>query len=178
MSTAASTPLFGPIVQIAYYVPDARVAAQRAAELHGAGPFHVIDEIELAWGEVRGEPCAFLHSSAYGQWGEVMMELVQQDREGPSPFREMYAPDESGLHHMAVMVNDLGETYRRVTDAGFALAARAETVTGTEFAFVDTVAEFGHMTEIYEGTRALRGFYDFVRHSALGWDGTDPVRTL
>lgn len=170
--------IFGPVVQVAYFVPDAREAARRMVGLHGAGPFHVIDRIELEWGEVRGQRCDFLHTSAYGQWGDVMMELVQQDREGPSPFREMYPPGEFGLHHMAVMVDDLPATYERVAAAGFELAARAETTTGTEFAFVDTVDEFGHMVEVYEATRGLRAFYELVRHSAEQWDGSDPIRTL
>ena len=170
--------VFGPVVQVAYFVPDVRDAARRMVDLHGAGPFHVVEKIELAWGEIRGEPHDFLHTSAYGQSGDIMVELVQQDREGPSPFREMYAPGQFGLHHMAVMVDDLDITYGRVGDAGFELAARAETTTGTEFAFVDTVAEFGHMTEIYERSPGLRGFYELVRHAADGWDGTDPVRVL
>ena len=173
-----SATVFGPIAQIAYFVPDARAAARRMVGLHGAGPFHVIDRIELEWGEVRGEPCDFLHTSAYGQWGDVMVELVQQDREGPSPFRERYAPGEFGLHHVAVMVDDLPTTYELVTASGLELAARAKTATGTEFAFVDTVDEFGHMVEIYEGAAGLRAFYEVVRHIADHWDGTDPVRTL
>ena len=48
----------GPVVQIAYFVPDARAAAERMAAIHGAGPFHVLDRIELAWDELRGEPCS------------------------------------------------------------------------------------------------------------------------
>ncbi|MEM7286288.1 MAG: VOC family protein [Actinomycetota bacterium] len=171
------TPL-GPIVQVAYFVPDARAAAARMAASHGAGPFHVLDRIELAWGELRGEPCDFVHTSAYGQWGGVMMELVQQDVEGPSPFREMYAPGEGGIHHVATMVDDLAATYERLAASGLELAARAMTRTGTEFAFVDTVDTQGHMTEIYERAPALLGFYEMVRSAADGWDGSDPVRTL
>ena len=52
------------------------------------------------------------------------------------------------------------------------------TTTGTEFAFVDTVATQGHMTEIYAASEGLVGFYDFVRTSADGWDGQNPVREL
>ena len=52
------------------------------------------------------------------------------------------------------------------------------TRTGTEFAFVDTVATQGHMTEIYERSRGLLGFYEMVRTAAEDWDGSDPVRTL
>ena len=167
-----------PIVQVAYFVTDARAAAERMARTFGAGPFFVIDRIELAWGEHRGASQDFLHSSAYGQWGDVMMELVQQDREGPSPFRDMYAAGEEGIHHVATMVDSLPETYAHYAEHGFELAARAETKTGTEFAFVDTVAALGHMVEVYERSEALLGFYGFVREASVGWDGEDPVRSL
>ena len=58
----------------------------------GAGPFLVSDNIQLAWAELRGVAGNFVHTSAYGQWGDVMLELVQQDSEGPSPFRDMFEP--------------------------------------------------------------------------------------
>jgi len=167
-----------PIVQVAYFTADARAAAARMAKTVGAGPFHVIDRIELAWAELRGEPGDFVHTSAYGQWGDVMMELVQQDSEGPSPFRDMYAPGQEGIHHVATIVDNLADTYRHYDELGFAVASRAETLTGTEFAFIDTVAVLGHMVEIYERSDGLVGFYDMVRSSAQDWDGTEPVRSL
>ncbi len=167
-----------PIVQVAYFVNDARAAARHMSRMFGAGPFFLIERIELAWGEHRGKRCDFLHTSAYGQWGAVMMELVQQDREGPSPFRDMYAPGEEGIHHVATMVDSLKETYSHYAALGFPIAARAQTRTGTEFAFIDTVAALGHMVEVYEGTPELRGFYAFIRDAARDWDGSEPVRRL
>ncbi len=138
----------------------------------------MIDRIELEWGEVRGERADFLHTSAYGQHGSVMMELVQQDEEGPSPFRLMYGPGETGIHHVATMVDSLAETYAELEAAGMELAAKAMTATGTEFAFVDTIAELGHLTEIYERSNGLLRFYEMVRASSVDWDGSDAVRTL
>lgn len=167
-----------PIVQIAYFVDDCRTAAEDMARRFGAGPFFLLERIELAWGEHRGAPRSFLHSSAYGQWGDLMMELVQQDEEGPSPFRDLYGPGEEGLHHVAMMVDSLERAYGECAEQGLEIAARAETLTGTEFAFVDTVAALGHMVEIYERSDALLGFYGFVRKAAVGWDGSSPLRTL
>ncbi len=167
-----------PVVQIAYFVEDSAQAAAGFAERFGAGPFFLVERIELAWGEVRGESVKFLHTSAYGQWGEVMVELVQQDEEGPSPFREMYGPGEEGLHHMALMVDSLPETYAYCEKHGLEIAARAETLTGTEFAFIDQTATLGHMLEVYERSDALLGFYSMVREASLGWQGEDPVRRV
>ena len=88
-----------PAVQIAYFVSDIRSAAERMHRSFGAGPFYVIENIRLARAEHWGESCLFVHSSAYGQWGSVMLELVQQDVEGPSPFRDLFPPGAEGLHH-------------------------------------------------------------------------------
>lgn len=167
-----------PVVQLAYFVTDARAAAAHAARRFGAGPFYLAERIELAWAEHRGVEQTFLHTSAYGQWGTVMMELVQQDEEGPSPFRDMFAPGEEGLHHAAMIVDDLGAAYAAIAAEGLEVATRARTIGGTEFAFVDTVASLGHMLEIYAGEQGLRDFYAFVRTASAGWDGSDPVRLL
>jgi catechol 2,3-dioxygenase-like lactoylglutathione lyase family enzyme len=166
-------------VQLAYFVPDIRQAALHASETFGAGPFFLLNRIELEWGEHRGVSCKFIHSSAYGQWGDLMMELVQQDEEGPSPFRDLYAPGEQGLHHVASFVASLEETIEAYQRAGMPLATRAVTKNGgSEFAFIDTTAHTGHMLEIYERSESLAGFYQFVRQAARGWDGLDPVRDL
>lgn len=166
-------------VQLAYFVTDIREAARRAAKSFGAGPFYVLDRIELDWGEHRGARCDFLHSSAYGQWGSLMMELVQQDEEGPSPFRDLYAPGEEGLHHVASFVSSIDETIEAYQRSGFPLAARAVTKNaGSEFAFIDTTSQAGHMLEIYEPSESLVGFYELVRSAARDWDRRDPVRYL
>ena len=107
-----------------------------------------------------------------------MMELVQQDEEGPSPFRDMYQPGEEGIHHTAMMVDSMAETYQQIASQGFEIAAKAGTLSGTEFAFVDTVATMGHMIEIYEKSEQLLGFYEMVRSASRGWSGDDPVRSL
>lgn len=178
VSGRLAEPLGEPIVQVAYFVSDVRAAAQRMSETLGAGPFYVADRIELAWGEHRGMPCQFVHSSAYGQWGDLMLELVQQDEPGPSPFRDCFAPGEEGLHHMAMMVDSLPATYAQCAALGYPLAARAQTKGGTEFAFIDTRQPFGHLLEVYERSELLTGFYRFVREAAAGWDGAEPVREL
>ena len=164
----------GEICQVAYFVNDIRAAAEKMHALYGAGPFFVVDKIELAWAELRGEQGDFVHSSAYGQWGSVMMELVQQDSEGASPFRDMYAPGQEGLHHVAVMVDSLPECYAHYANHGFELAARSMTKTGTEFAFVDTTSPLGHMTEVYEASEQLQGFYAFIREASI----SEPAKTF
>ena len=165
------------IVQIAYFVSDIRASALDMVKQFGAGPFFVASRIELAEGQHRGEPRKFLHSSAYGQWGDIMLELVQQDDEGPSPFRDMYAPGEQGIHHGAIFVDSIEETISDYQHRGLHLASRAKTLQGgIEFAFIDTRKMLGHMLEVYEPIDLLTDFYQMVKTASINWDGKDPIR--
>lgn len=166
------------IVQIAYHVPDIERAAHAAVTTYGAGPFFVLKHIELAQGVHRGKECRFVHSSAYGQWGGVMLEFVQQDSSGPSPFRDLYAAHQSGLHHVAVMVGQLEQAYQHFAAQDIHLATQATTVGGTEFAFLDGIGRYGHFIEVYESSQVLLEFYERVRQASVGWTRQDPVRDL
>jgi len=167
----------GAPVQIAYAVPDARLAAQEWIERFGAGPFFVRPHIPVVDVVYRGQPSPFDHTSAYGQWGALMVELVQDHGTSPSVVRERYAPHESGLHHLAFIVGDLDEVTERLVAGGHTLAMTART-SNTRFHFVDAVATLGHMIELYEESDRIRAFYEMVRAAADGWSGSDPIRQL
>jgi hypothetical protein len=168
----------GAPVQIAYAVPDALAAADAWIRDFGAGPFFVRPHIELVDVVYRGRPGAFDHTSAYGQWGSLMVELVVDHGVANSPVRDVFAPGESGLHHLAVVVEDLHETVKALVTAGSEIAMSARTTNGTEFHFVDTRATHGHMIELYGRSDRLRAFYAMVAEAAKGWSGDQPVRML
>lgn len=167
----------GPPVQIAYAVPDAEVAAAQWAERFGAGPFFVRRHIPVTEVVHRGRPATFDHTSAYGQWGAMMVELVQDHGAGPSAVRDLYAPDQSGLHHLAYIVDDLDDATALLAGFGHPLAMSAMAGT-TRFHFVDAVDTLGHFIELYAANDGLLGFYSMVAQAAAGWDGTDPVRIV
>lgn len=168
----------GPPVQIAYAVRDVRVAAVRWAATHGAGPFFVMDHIALAEVRYRGAPGSFDHSSAYGQWGTLMVELVCDHTIGPSPVADVVGVGGEGLHHVAHFVKSLPLAGAALVENGWAEALHARTARGSQFAFHDAVASLGHMIELYEPSPGLVAFYERVAAAALAWDGSDPVRTL
>jgi len=142
----------GP-VQIAYCVDDLTAAVDqwRAA---GVGPFVVREHIEVDDAAVFGEPMPFDHSSAYGWWGELMVELVQVH--SPTSLAR------PGLHHLAWFVDSYDDAAAELTAADMpaALTARAAS---TRFGFFDGREQLGHFVEIYEGSDALRSFYASVR---------------
>ncbi len=167
-----------PIRQVAYFVQDVWAAAAAHAAAFGSGPYFVAENIPLRRCLHRGVEAHLDHSSAYGQWGELMVEFVQQNNPGPSAFRDMFGAGQEGFHHVAIIVDDLDAARARMETAGFPAALEAEMNDGFRFLMMDAVERHGHMIELYEGVPALIGFYAFVKKAAVGWDGTDPVRSI
>jgi hypothetical protein len=171
-----ATSVLGPPVQIAYAVGDAVAAAERWVHDFGAGPFFLRPHIELVDVMHRGRPATFDHTSAYGQWGSIMVELVQDHSDGQSVVHDVFADGRFGLHHLAYFVDDLESAVRMLGARGHDVAMTARTAGGVEFCFIDAVAEFGHMLELYQPTDRLRRFYSMVAEAALAWDGTGAIR--
>lgn len=169
-----------PVRQLAYFVPDIRAAALAHSRAFGSGPFLILDHVSLTRSEHRGVSQLLDHSSAYGQWGELMVEFVVQHNRDPSAFHDLYPPDSGrfGLHHTALFADDLAAAIARFEGERIPLAQIAETATGTAFAFVDACATLGHMIELYEPSPTLTGFYAMVAAAARDWDGRDPLRPL
>ncbi len=169
-----------PVRQLAYFCADVREAALAHHRAFGSGPYFVADNIPLASSEHRGQPHQFDHSSAYGQWGEVMIEFVQQNNSGPSAMRDLYPEGLGrwGLHHAALWVDDVDAEIARLADEGFPLAQRSVMNDGFVFAFVDSSALYGHMLELYAPVRSLTGFYAMVADAARGWQGGDVLTTI
>ena len=166
----------GPPKQIAYAVPDAFEAAQRWTKDFGAGPFFISEHIPVTDVIYRGTPSTFDHTSAYGQWGDIMVELVQDHGTGPSVVRDLYDADESGLHHLAYFVEDIDLTTRSLIDLGFELGMTAK-AGPTNFNMIDATELLGHFIELYEPNESLIGFYTRVKKASINWNGEKPVRT-
>jgi hypothetical protein len=167
-----------PVRQIAFAVKDVRAAALAHHQLYGSGPYFVADHIPVRKAIHRGQEVIFDHSSAYGQWGEVMVEFMCHHNDAPSPVRDMYPTGGDGFHHVAIIVDNLTDARAHFTSQGFEEAFYAEMNDGFQFVMMDARAQYGHFIELYEGVPSLTGFYDYVAKCAKKFDGTDPVRTI
>ena len=169
-----------PIRQVAFFVEDVRAAARAHHEAFGSGPFFVADNIPLKRAVHRGTERLLDHTSAYGQWGDVMVEFVAQNNPGPSPFRDLY-PEGSGrwgMHHVAIFVDDVDAELAKFAARGAPCALRAEMNDGFVFAFADTTATMGLFAELYAPTKTLVDFYAMVAQAAKDYRGSDPIHTI
>lgn len=164
------------IRQVAYFVPDVKLAARRHAALFGSGPYYVAEHIALTLSEHRGHAAPLDHTSAYGQWGELMIEFVQQNNPGPSVFRDLFPDGAQGFHHVALIVDDLRASMQEFERAGHETGLYAEVAPGMGFAMMDCTRDYGHFVELYEPTPVLLGVYDMVRKAAAEPDGGDVIR--
>jgi hypothetical protein len=167
--------IHAPVVQIAYIVPDVRAAAQDWADRMGAGPFFVFDHFELT-ATYHDEPAVLDHSPAFGQWGEIQVELIQLHALEPAAFREAFGGGKFGLHHMTWFPDDLETEGARLEALGWPCVLDMTGRTGTRALFHDARAELGHFIELYVGTPQIRRHYAAVAQAAVDWDGTSPVR--
>ena len=164
-------------VQIAYAVENAEAAAKRWARDFGAGPFFLAEHIEVTNVVYRGSPGEYDHSSAYGQWGDIMVELVQDHGSGPTVIGDSFSKGTYGLHHLAYFVENLDRATNSLRRMGFELAMSAAAST-TRFHFIDARLLMGHFIELYERDERLSDFYSMVQESSIDWRGENPVRKV
>ncbi|MDP9464070.1 MAG: VOC family protein, partial [Actinomycetota bacterium] len=126
---------FGVPVQIAYSVEGVEVAAASFAERFGAGPFFIRHHPPFE-AVHDGAPAIFNHSSAYGQWGDMQVELVQFGECTPDSLHRC-VPAAAGIHHMAMFVESLPAEQARLEALGMSCVMRATSPSGLQFAFHD-----------------------------------------
>ena len=165
----------GPPVQIAYAVSDIFRGVDKWIKDFGAGPFFIAEHIPIKNVIYRGHPSELDITVAYGQWGEIMIELVQDNGEGPSIIRDLYPPQKSGLHHLAYFVNDMDLVSAKLVNEGYVLAMSGQ-AGENRFQFFDAISAMGHFIEIYEPIESLKYLYERVRSASINWDGSDPLR--
>lgn len=164
-------------VQVAYIVADIEQAAMEWVEKRGAGPFFLKQYKTSIEVEYRGQRANLDHISAYGQYGTLMVELIQPQGDGPSVYLGDDNRIQEGLHHFAQICPDLDTALAAAERLGYPLACRSGTAQ-TPVAFVDARRQLGHFIELCQDTPSLRYLYRFVADAAREWDGNDPLRTL
>lgn len=165
------------VVQVAYLTHDVRSAARRHSVEFGSGPFFVADHIELESAFHRDQPAEFDHSSAYGQWGAVMVEFVCLHAAAPASLAQRVGLGREGVHHVARFVANLDDEALRLDRSGHGQLLHARTRSGQRFAFHDG-GSLGHLLEIYEPTPGMTAFYARVAAAAEDWNGADPLRPM
>jgi catechol 2,3-dioxygenase-like lactoylglutathione lyase family enzyme len=170
------------VFHVAHVVPDLEQAVDRMLA-SGIGPFYFARGLKLK-SRYRGQPYDLEISAAFGCAGGTMFELVTQDNDVPSAFKEHLQKYPHGaMHHVAYYCD-----YPDFDSVLKAAAAR-----GTSF---DVVQEFlgpdGKPIEIYVEPKGVKdptmiqlllpgpfdAHFDKIEGIAAAWDGSAPRRDL
>jgi hypothetical protein len=169
-----------PIRQIAYFTEDAVAAAERHTRIHGSGPFFVFEHVPYKRNLHRGVEREFDHTSVIGEWGNIQVEFMQQHNSGPSMCRDMYpeGSGRTGIHHVALIVEDLAATRRSLEEQGFPTVCEFHTTLDIPCYFADAIETCGHFIEYYPRVPLLLRIHDMVRAASRGFDGRNPIRRM
>jgi methylmalonyl-CoA/ethylmalonyl-CoA epimerase len=171
------TPLFGPVMQMGFVVPDLERAMVHWTGTVGVGPFFVLSHVQFAEVSYLGQPTRADISVGLAQWGEVQVELIQQFDDEPSIYRDFPHRERGGLQHVGVMTKSVADDLARLRPLGVEAVQAGSTANGIRFAYVSTDHYPGAMIELIEHG-PIDDFFALVRKAAQDWDGRDPVRRL
>jgi len=161
---------------LAYIVDDLDAAISDVAARFGAGPFIVLDDVPLENLRSSEEPAEFAHSTAFGQCGDVPIELMQIHRCSPAAVERGFQLGVTPrLHHVAFAVPDLEAAVAEVEHAGLPSYLRGN-LGEIRISFHDAAPLLGHDLELHQDGEEFRGFFAMVREASEGWDGRDPIR--
>jgi catechol 2,3-dioxygenase-like lactoylglutathione lyase family enzyme len=166
-----------PLHHVGYVVDDLAAGVARFTAATGAGPFFAM--AHLVFDEVTYDdaPALYDHSSAFGQWGPVLVELTVVHVAQPAGLRDALTAPGAGLGHVAWLADDLEGETARLQAAGLRRfhTGRSGPVSAAWF---DGGPLLGHPVEVLQRCEQILGFYAMVRAAAQDWDGTQPLRPL
>ena len=167
----------GALIQYAYTVADIHAAMATWTATLGIGPWFVRGPFTPAAAEYRGRPTTPTLTLARAFSGHAMVELVHQSCRTPSVYREIIEQRGHGFHHWGVGVHDIDAEVARHAALGHEVAFADTLPSGARIRYVDTSAAVPGFVELIEMTPDQDTTYTRIHRAAMGWDGTDPVRS-
>ena len=166
-----------PVLQHAWFVNDIEASMQRWTETTGAGPWWISRDHIGRGHTYRGQPWPEPLTYAFAGTGPTHVQLIAQDSDTPSIYRDMFAPGKEGFHHIAMLVPEAehAEEVARFEAAGFAVASTMWSYVNV--AYVDCREAIGCFVELHGANQTIYDLFELFRTSHEEWDGvTDPVR--
>ena len=163
---------------VGYVVERLHRDVARFAETFGAGPFFAMEHIAFDEVTYRGDPAIYDHSSAFGQWGPIIVELTQVHDAQPAGLRRR-ARRAGRRRRPRRLARRLARGGDRIASCALGLEPFHTGRTGPATAvWFDGGPLLGHPIEVLQRRDELLRFYAMVRAAAEGWDGSDPLRIM
>ena len=167
-------------IQNAWVVDDIESAARRWSETLGIGPFFLAryDSGMFESLRYRGAPGELVMRTAIAFSGDMQIELIEPEGAGPSAYRDVYAPGETGFHHLCFWSDDIDADLSHYAGLGCDAANSGKMRGGPRFAYVDARERSGCMIELLEYRAPLAALFDSWQEANAAWDGVEPIVRL
>lgn len=167
-----------PVSHLGYAVANLEQAAHHWTKNLGAGPFFLVPNITFDTLTHHGEPAVLDHSSVFGQWGSIAVELMQFDRTDPPELTKRVMPGPLPvINHVAYITKTPEEDSAELAEAGFELFMYGKSGE-MEIRWHDTKAALGHAIEIHRDCDFINDAFRRIAEGARNWDGTNPMRPM
>ena len=167
----------GVVRQIGYVVTDFdRTLTGFVAS--GIGPWFVLRGIEQS-GLYRGEPCTVTLTIGFANSGDMQFEVIHQDNDVPSIYREFTDAGHDGYHQLAYWAEDFDAALAAGAAAGWPVVWSGGQDVSARYAYFEPpIGGAATIIELMELTPTTVGMAEFVRSAARDWDGSEPIRVL
>jgi hypothetical protein len=163
------------VIQHGYVVRDLEASLAYWQETMRAGPFFVVDNA-LEGLTYRGRPTSVTWTTALTYRGNMLIEIIRQNDDSPSIYREQLDARGPGFHHFMLKAPDFDATLDRFVRSG-AVPAFGRMGPGEErFMYVDARVSLGCFVELYDMRPETLDLFRRIREAHESWDGKDPVR--
>jgi hypothetical protein len=165
-------------IQLCWVVPDLRAAVDGWIHTCGVGPFFWFDRVTFDGGRCRGQPADFPEiKAAIAYAGDIQIELVCQENDRPSFWRDTIPKGEWGFHDAALWCKDYDAERAAYTKGGAEIAFEGHR-TGFRACWIDTRSTIGFMIQLIEANPTAEAIFAKMHAAAKNWDGKDPIRGL
>lgn len=167
----------GRLIQAGFVVDDLNSAIGRWLKTANIGPFYIMRNVRPENGIYRGKPAPLEMDIAFAQAGPMQIELIQPLSPGPSMYRDSVPKGQDGFHHVCYFTDDIDGEFERFRVQDVPVAYQA-TFGQMRFAYFDTRAKIGCMTEVMEHDPIVEGMFEMIAQASIGWDGRNPIRSV
>jgi catechol 2,3-dioxygenase-like lactoylglutathione lyase family enzyme len=138
------------VMQIGIVVRDIEKTAAAWSRILGLPmpEIRTTDPVDKAQTEYEGEPTPARARLAFFHMGQVDIELIEPI-DGPSTWKDQLDAGGDSLHHIAFVVDGMGERLAHLAEHDIPLVQRGE-YTGGRYAYVDATRQLGTVLELLE----------------------------
>jgi catechol 2,3-dioxygenase-like lactoylglutathione lyase family enzyme len=160
-----SQPLY-TVRQLAYVVRDMDAALKYWTEVMKVGPFFMFEHCPLDNQRYRGQPANADVNLALGNSGALQIELIYQNNDAPSVYKEFLDAGREGVHHFGMMPADYAATCAQYEALGHEAAFQCD-IGGAELTYYDTVDKVGHFIELWDNNSIYKDLFALVEDAAI-----------